>query len=121
MPTKRQAKRQAAASSSSSLSPPPSKAAKRKATPGPTDEFQQVTLPSFVDRYRVEGLGYGGDVNYQPGVGLCHIEGTTRLMNSSFRVIWRMSGTMSYLDLILVSCDFVMARTSGLKYTSLRV
>lgn len=34
----------------------------------PTDEFQQVTKPDFVDRYRLKDLGYGGDVYYQPDV-----------------------------------------------------
>jgi hypothetical protein len=60
-------------SSSSTLSPPPTR--RRKDPPKEaeiaeknTDEFQQVTLPSFVDRYRVEGLGYGGDVYYQSDV-----------------------------------------------------
>ncbi|OCF76365.1 hypothetical protein I204_03665 [Kwoniella mangroviensis CBS 8886] len=62
---------------SSSLSPPPptskmfkkstsSNKAKPQTRHEPTDEFQQVTLPSFVDRWRVEDLGYGGDVYYQP-------------------------------------------------------
>ncbi|WVR07205.1 hypothetical protein IAU60_004246 [Kwoniella sp. DSM 27419] len=75
MPTRRRA-------SSSSLSPPPrsnqedrvtkkarANAASTKNRPQtrhePTDEFQQVTKPDFVDRYRTE-LGYGGDVYYQP-------------------------------------------------------
>ena len=35
----------------------------------PTDEFQQVSKPDFVDAFRVKGLGYGGDVFYQPQVG----------------------------------------------------
>ncbi|ORX36822.1 hypothetical protein BD324DRAFT_651303 [Kockovaella imperatae] len=32
----------------------------------PTDEFQQVTLGSFVEPYRIHGMGYGADVYYQP-------------------------------------------------------
>ncbi|WWC70391.1 uncharacterized protein I206_104341 [Kwoniella pini CBS 10737] len=32
----------------------------------PTDEFQQITLPSFVNQWRVQDMGYGGDVYYQP-------------------------------------------------------
>ncbi|WWC93990.1 hypothetical protein V866_000828 [Kwoniella sp. B9012] len=62
---------------SSSLSPPPSTAKKSKKSTStnkakpqirhePTDEFQQVSLPSFVDNWKVEGMGYGGDVYYQP-------------------------------------------------------
>ena len=33
----------------------------------PTDEFQQVTKPSFVDRFRIKDLAYG-DAFYQPEV-----------------------------------------------------
>ena len=43
----------------------------RKLEAGPSeaeDEFQQVTLPDFVERYRVQGMGYGADVYYQPDV-----------------------------------------------------
>ncbi|WRT66185.1 uncharacterized protein IL334_003138 [Kwoniella shivajii] len=61
-------------SSSSSLSPPPAHTKKSNSRKGKTapkdesaDEYQQVTLASFVDRWRVSGLGYGGDVYYQPG------------------------------------------------------
>lgn len=32
------------------------------------DEFQQVTKPDFVKRYRLDELGYGGDVYYQSDV-----------------------------------------------------
>lgn len=72
---------------SASLSPPPLdeqpcakkrkvSAASRKAPKQPTelnqgtatDEFQQVTLPGFVDSYRIEDMGFGGDVFYQPDV-----------------------------------------------------
>lgn len=63
MPTKRAA----LSAESSSLTPPPTKLAKRKAIAEASDEFQQVTLPTIVDRYRVEGL-VGGDVYYQPDV-----------------------------------------------------
>lgn len=67
--------------SSSSLSPPPTKkGSKRKLHAGPTDEFQQVSLPTFVDRYRVEGIGYGGDVFYQPDVALLPRLQWSRLM-----------------------------------------
>nr|XP_019046099.1 hypothetical protein I302_04839 [Kwoniella bestiolae CBS 10118]OCF25029.1 hypothetical protein I302_04839 [Kwoniella bestiolae CBS 10118] len=65
--------------SSSSLSPPPTSepepkksrtSSRSKSKPQtrhePTDEFQQVTLPSFVDRWKVGDMGYGGDVYYQP-------------------------------------------------------
>ena len=41
---------------------------KKKSNPVPTDEFQQVTLPAFVDRFGVDGMGFGGDVYYQPNV-----------------------------------------------------
>ena len=58
--------------SSSSLSEAQPRDKKRKAPtrsdPKPTDEFQQVTLPGFVDQYRVEEMGYGADVFYQPDV-----------------------------------------------------
>lgn len=71
-----------APSSSSSLSPPPDtdagrpkKKARTSEIPKPTDEFQQVTRPAFVDRYRVEGLGRGGDVFYQPDVCLIRATG----------------------------------------------
>lgn len=51
-------------------------ALKRKATSSPLsdapeasiDEYQQITKAAFVERYRVEGLGEGGDVYYQPDV-----------------------------------------------------
>jgi len=33
----------------------------------PTDEFQQVTKPSFVDRFRIKDLAHG-DAFYQPEV-----------------------------------------------------
>jgi hypothetical protein len=64
--------------SSSSLSPSPastkkgqvSKRSKKEDFVIAADEFQQITLPSFVDHYRVDGLGYGGDVYYQPEVRL---------------------------------------------------
>lgn len=69
-----------------SLSPPPEEAAptkRRKITRDdmhegqpkdpvtPIDEFQQVTLPEFVSAYKLEEMGYGGDVYYQPDVSLC--------------------------------------------------
>ncbi|WWC61679.1 uncharacterized protein I303_104264 [Kwoniella dejecticola CBS 10117] len=74
-------RKRSSTSTSSSLSPPPTNATKRpkkdergkKEVPKsqstkyqPTDEFQQVTLPFFVDRWRVTDLGYGADVFYQP-------------------------------------------------------
>ena len=34
-----------------------------------SDEYQQVTRPAFVSRYRKE-LGYGADVFYQPDVSV---------------------------------------------------
>jgi len=66
MSTKREA--------SESLTPPPAepKAKKQKTTPKksaipePTDRFQQITKPEFVDRCRVDGTL---DVYYQPEVG----------------------------------------------------
>ncbi|CAD6583037.1 MAG: hypothetical protein TREMPRED_003460 [Tremellales sp. Tagirdzhanova-0007] len=58
------------ASSSPLSSPPQIKSGKRKlklkVQPGPTDEFQQVTLASFVDRFQIKGMGSGGEVFYQP-------------------------------------------------------
>ena len=34
-------------------------------------EFQQITKEDFVERYRIKDLGEGGDVFYQPDVGIC--------------------------------------------------
>nr|XP_031857833.1 uncharacterized protein CI109_006776 [Kwoniella shandongensis]KAA5524905.1 hypothetical protein CI109_006776 [Kwoniella shandongensis] len=71
-------KRRASSSSASSLSDiadEPIKRVKKSSSGGgggrkkefsPTDEFQQVSLKSFVERWKVDGLGYGGDVYYQP-------------------------------------------------------
>jgi hypothetical protein len=67
-------------SSADQDSAPPAK--RRKVTPkkldtekavdpaSPIDEFQQVTLKPFVDQYRVQGMGFGGDVYYQSDVRL---------------------------------------------------
>lgn len=71
MPVK---KRQA---STESLTPPPvepretvnkRRKAPKASVPEPTDEFQQVTKPDFVDRYRMRELSSGGDVYYQSDV-----------------------------------------------------
>lgn len=42
---------------------------KRRATriPEPTAEFEQVSLRSFIDQYKVD-LGYGSEVYYQSDV-----------------------------------------------------
>jgi hypothetical protein len=37
----------------------------------PTDAFQQVTVQPFADQYRVQDMGYGGDVYYQSDVSRC--------------------------------------------------
>ena len=54
----------------------PPKRARNGAKPAktfePTDEFQQVTDHDFVDRYRVQGMGYGADVFYQRDVSLIY-------------------------------------------------
>lgn len=34
------------------------------------DEFQQVSNPKFVDRYRIRDMGYGGDVYYKADVSV---------------------------------------------------
>jgi hypothetical protein len=75
-------------SESESLTPPPDEPQKKKqkrthsesAIPEPTDQFQQITKPEFVDRYRVEGTL---DVYYQPEVGLQ--TGVTHTESSSSR------------------------------------
>ncbi|KAK8864240.1 hypothetical protein IAR55_001486 [Kwoniella newhampshirensis] len=61
-------RRRAASSPLSDLIDQPVKKSKSngKGKHEPTDEFQQVTLPSFVSRWKVDGMGYGGDVYYQP-------------------------------------------------------
>lgn len=77
MPAKRRASGSSSASASVSLSPVPEepKIKKRKSkaqlpaaklVPVPSDTWQQITKPEFVDRYRVEGAQ---DVYYQPEVG----------------------------------------------------
>ena len=40
----------------------------KKAKFAPTDEFQQVSKAAFIDRYRIPGLGHGGEVFYQSDV-----------------------------------------------------
>ena len=46
------------------------KSVKRKrGVPRPTDEYQQVTERTIVDRYRLHALQPTGDVLYQPNVG----------------------------------------------------
>jgi hypothetical protein len=73
-------------SESESLTPSPDEPQKKKqkTTPSksaisePIDQFQQITKPEFVDRYRVDGTL---DVYYQPEVGLrtdaAHTEGSS--------------------------------------------
>ena len=74
------AKRNHSASGSDSLSPPPVEPKAKKSKSGmkpkrslssgeaaPSDEFQQITKPDFVDRYRVNRAQ---DVYYQPEVGM---------------------------------------------------
>ena len=34
------------------------------------DEFQQVTLPTFVERYKIQEMAPSGDVYYQDDVGV---------------------------------------------------
>jgi len=77
------AKRNHSASGSDSLSPPPVEPKAKKSKSGmkpkrslssgeaaPSDEFQQITKPDFVDRYRVTGAQ---DVYYQPEVGILEL------------------------------------------------
>ncbi|WWC89518.1 uncharacterized protein L201_004442 [Kwoniella dendrophila CBS 6074] len=70
-------RKRSTSSSLSSLSPPPSTSKKVKVDIGksksrtrtknePTDDFQQITLPLFVNKWRRENMGFGGDVYYQP-------------------------------------------------------
>lgn len=37
---------------------------------GKVDEFQQVTLPAFVERYKIQEMAPSGDVYYQGDVGV---------------------------------------------------
>lgn len=76
MPTKRDHEAAKSGSSSESLSPVPEESKKKKLKtkvevsadePAPSDAWQQITKPEFVDRYRVEGAQ---DVYYQSEVGL---------------------------------------------------
>ena len=76
-------KRDHSASGSDSLSPPPAEPKAKKSKSGmkpkkslssgeaaPSDEFQQITKPDFVDRYRVTGAQ---EVYYQPEVGILEL------------------------------------------------
>lgn len=97
------------AGSEASLTPPPaviSPSAKRRKPSAKTvadsvlsDEFQQVTLQPWVDAYRIKGLGYGGDVYYQPDVRIIDCElpsGIEADDSSSCRSILRRDGIMRY-------------------------
>lgn len=61
-------KRKSDVNSQDELAETKSAATTKKPKYAPTDEFQQVTKPSFVDRFRIKDLAYG-DALYQPDVG----------------------------------------------------